>query len=204
MIQRQYEAVSKIVAFIHQHAPPNQQAPSNPELLSKLMVNADDASKKEIITIEDDEEDAEDEDQEEIRQHASNAAGEVRPRVTSETTKDDCGVENEVENENEISSGRKADGYYLGNNQSRFAENDLKSMKQKAENEKEKLNSQIVVDNTKGARKSARDQGSQELAHPQVLSDRRREERYKEKPALSFRNKGIVNSKNDCKNRNPD
>ena len=65
------------MAFIHQHAPPNQQAPPNPELLSKLMVNADDASKKEIITIEDDEEDAEDEDQEEIRQHASNAAGEV-------------------------------------------------------------------------------------------------------------------------------
>ena len=77
-------------------------------------------------------------------------------------------------------------------------------MKQQAENEKEKLNSQIVDDNTKGTRKSARDQASQELAHPQVFSDRRREERYKEKPALSFPNKGINNSKNDCKNRNPD
>ena len=59
------------------NAPPNQHASPNPELLSKLMVNADDASKKEIITIEDDEEDVEDEDQEERRPHASNATGEV-------------------------------------------------------------------------------------------------------------------------------
>jgi len=61
---------------MHQHAPPNQQAPQNPGLLSRLLANADDASKKEIITIEDDEEDVEDEDQEERRPHASNAAGE--------------------------------------------------------------------------------------------------------------------------------